>query len=572
MIEVPQKTRCSQVNARRLWEVRDIDHPSARRLASELGLHQATARVLVGRGLSTAAAAERFLAPGLAELNSPFDFAQMEVAVERTQAALAAGERIAIHGDYDVDGISGSVLLAMVLRHLGGDIEVILPHRLTDGYGFNPGGVDRAHAAGAGLVIAVDCGITGWEACDHAAGLGIDVIIVDHHLPQGELPQATAILNPRLEDSGYPEPDLAAVAVAFKLARAMLARSGTSASGLAMLKLVALGTIADLVPLRGENRVLAVHGLAGLADTVNPGLRALMAVAGVDPRRVTAGDVAFRLAPRINAAGRIGHPDDAAEMFMTTDETVARRCAERLERLNSERRELERRVSAEALEASAGEDGPIVIASGEGWHRGVIGIVASRLVERTARPSLVIAIEGAEAHGSARSVPGFDISAALAAAAPILDSYGGHKQAAGFRLASDRIQDLRVALHEHAAGFDSSSLPAALTCDDELHADDATIDLALELERLEPFGIGNPRPRFLCEGLRLAGPAQLLKEEHLKLRVRSGDGEIPALAWRRGELAEKLVGATVIDAVATLKVNRFRGRLEPQLEIQDLRA
>jgi len=218
--EVPHETTRFQVAARRLWEVRDVEEPTALRLAADLGIFAATARVLVGRGLTTAAAAERFLAPGLDQLHSPFKFAQMEAAVERLQAALAAGERIAIHGDYDVDGISGSVLLATVLGHLGGDIELILPHRLTDGYGFSPSGVDRAHAAGARLLIAVDCGITAGEACDHAAALGIDVIIVDHHLPQGDLPRAVAILNPRLEDSGYPEPDLAAVAVAFKLARA----------------------------------------------------------------------------------------------------------------------------------------------------------------------------------------------------------------------------------------------------------------------------------------------------------------------------------------------------------------
>ncbi len=572
MTEVPEGGAHSRVEARRLWEVRSVDNDAARLLAADLGICNTTARVLVGRGMSTPASAERYLAPGLDELHSPFEFAHMGAAVDRLQAAIASGDRIAIHGDYDVDGISGSVLLATVLRHLGGDVEVILPHRLTDGYGFNPSGVDRAQRAGARLLVAVDCGITATDACEHAAQLGIDVIIVDHHLPQGELPRAVAILNPRLEDSGYPEPDLAAVAVAFKLARAMLERADTKASGLSMLKLVALGTIADLVPLRGENRTLAVHGLAGLADTVNPGLQALMRVAGVDPRRVTAGDVAFRLAPRINAAGRVGHPDDAAEMFMTDDAAVARRLAGRLEQLNADRRELEQQVSTEAIEASGKEGGLIVVVAGEGWHRGVIGIVASRLVERTGRPSMVIAIEGSEAHGSARSVPGFDVTAALESAAPLLESYGGHKQAAGFRLAADRIDDLRDALGEHAAGFDPKDLEAVLTCDDELHADDVTMVLALELERLEPFGIGNPRPRFLCQDLRLAGPAQVLKSQHLKLRVHSGDSVISALAWRRGELAEKLAGATAIDVVATLKVNRFAGRLEPQLEIQDLRA
>jgi single-stranded-DNA-specific exonuclease len=569
--QVPDK-ESRRVMARKRWQVRPVDESAAARLGTAMGLFPSTARVLVARGLDTIETAERFLNPGLDELHSPFEFMRMEVAVGRLLAAIHAEETIAVHGDYDVDGITGSVLLATVLRHLGAQVEIILPHRLTDGYGLNPSGIERAAAAGASVLVAVDCGITALEACAHAAKLGIDVIIADHHLPQEQLPEAVAILNPRLPDSGYPEADLAAVAVAFKLASALLERSGSKASGLAMLKLVALGTIADLVPLRGENRALAVHGLAGLATAVNPGLRALMEVAGVDPRRVTAGDVGFRLAPRINAAGRVGHPDYAAEMFMTNDQAVARELAGKLERLNQERREIEQKVSAAALEAHGDDPGAIVVAAGQGWHRGVIGIVASRLVEHTARPALVVSIEDGEAHGSARSVPGFDISAALAAAAPVLDSYGGHKQAAGFRLRADRVDELRVMLNDYASRFDADSLRAVLTCDDELHADAVTTDLALELERLAPFGIGNPRPRFLCEGLRLVGPPLVLKEQHLKLRVRSGDDVISALAWRRAELAEPLAGVDRVDVVATLKSNRFRGRVEPQLEIDDLRA
>jgi len=570
--EIPAGSGGSRVKARKHWKLREVDEEAAVRIGPKMGLFPTTARVLVARGLTTVAEAERFLNPGLDELHSPFEFVQMETAVARVQSAITHDEVIAVHGDYDVDGITGSVLLATVMRHLGGRVEVILPHRMKDGYGLNPSGIERAAAAGARLLIAVDCGITALEACQRAKELGIDVIIADHHLPQEELPEAVAILNPRLPDSGYPEADLAAVAVAFKLASALLERAKGAASGLSMLKLVALGTIADLVPLRGENRVLAVHGLAGMAETVNPGLRALMAVADVDPRRVTAGDVGFRLAPRINAAGRVGHPDYAAEMFMTPDGNVAQEMAGRLDRLNTERRELEQAVSEEALALHAEDESAIVVAAGEGWHRGVIGIVASRLVERTARPALVIAIEGDEAHGSARSVPGFDISAALDAAAPLFDSYGGHQQAAGFRLPAARIDELRETLNEYAAGFGDENMRAVLTCDDELDAEGATTSLALELERLAPFGIGNARPRFMCQGLRLAGPPQLLKEQHLKLRVHAGDNVVSALAWRRPDLAAALSGVERVDVVATLKTNRFRGRIEPQLEIDDLRA
>ncbi|NKB87934.1 MAG: single-stranded-DNA-specific exonuclease RecJ [Acidobacteria bacterium] len=560
------------VAPRKRWQVREVDETAALGLRDSMGLFATTARVLVARGLSVQSAAEEFLAPGLDALHSPFCFAAMETAVERLLRAVRDQERVAIHGDYDVDGISGSVLLATVLKHLGGDVEVILPHRVLDGYGLEPAGIDRAAELGATVVVAVDCGITAIEACERAAEHGMDVIIADHHLPQDQLPHALAILNPRLEGSGYPEQDLAAVAVAFKLACGVLERSGSTASGLSMLKLVALGTIADLVPLRGENRALAIHGLRALAGAVNPGLQELMKVSKVDPRRVTAGDVGFRLAPRINAAGRVGHPDDAAQMFMTEDRAVARELAGRLERLNTERRELEQATAAAAIEAHADDEGSVIVAAGEGWHRGVIGIVASRLVETTGRPALVVAIEGEDAYGSARSVPAFDVTAALSSASACLEAFGGHKQAAGFRLKASRIDALREAVNEHASQFGSDSLKAVLTCDDVLHPDDATKELALELERLAPFGIGNPRPRFLCEGVRLAGPPQILKDAHLKLQVRSADSTIPALAWRRADLGEALVGHDTVDFVATLRTNRFRGRLEPQFEIDDLRV
>ncbi len=557
--------------ARQPWRVRHVDADLAAQIETALGLFPTTARVLVARGLETVEQAQGFLAPGLDELHSPFAFVQMEPAVDRLLAAVQGGERIAVHGDYDVDGITGAVLLVTVLRHLGAEVDLILPHRVDDGYGLNPSGIDKAHAAGAAVLIAVDCGITAIDACAHARALGIDVIVADHHLPRSELPPAVALLNPRLPDSGYPEQELAAVGVAFKLARGLLERHSTKLSGTSMLKLVALGTVADLVRLRGENRVMAFHGLAGMASATNPGLLALLEVSGVDPRRVGASDVAFRLAPRINAAGRLGHPNDAAEMFLTSDPGRARRLAGKLQRLNSLRQETERGVAAQAIAACSGDD-PITVVSGEGWHRGVIGIVASRLVERFGRPALVISTDGATAHGSARSVPGFNIVAALDAVAQQLTAYGGHHQAAGFELPASRVETLRSGLIEHANRQDPDALRSTIICDAVLDPETITPELALELERLAPFGIGNPRPRFLCPDFELAVPPRLLKEEHVKLQLRGPETDIEALGWRRADLATSLQGAARVSLVATLQARKWQGRLTAQLEIADICA
>lgn len=572
MTSISPVSELRRIRPRRPWQLRAPDRELAGALVSDLGLQEVTARVLVSRGIDTTDAARAWLHPSLDGLHDPFAFRQMEAAVDRVLYALRHGERIVVHGDYDVDGISGTVLLVTVLRHLGGDVEFILPHRIDDGYGLAPAGMDRARGMGADLLVAVDCGVTALAACERAAAIGLDVIIVDHHLPRSDLPRARAILNPRIPDSGYPEDDLAAVGLAFKLARGVLQRHGRDATGISLLKLVALGTVADLVPLRGENRVMTHHGLAGLADPVNPGLRALLEVAGVRGRAVTAGDVGFRIAPRINAAGRIGHPDEAAELFLTSDPGRARRLAGRLQSLNAERQELERSVVAQVNEAGVSDGDSVVVVAGEGWHRGVIGIVASRLVEQTGRPAMVISLADGVGHGSARSVPGFNIAEALAVAGDLLDEHGGHHQAAGFRLQADRVGELREALMAHAAGYDPSALTVALTCDDEIAPDSITSALVLELERLAPFGIGNPRPRFLCPGLRLVGPPQLIKEEHLKLRFRGREQDLQAIGWRRADLAAALQGVEEVSLVATLRADRWGGRLEPRLEIEDLGA
>jgi single-stranded-DNA-specific exonuclease len=530
-----------------------------------------TARVLAGRGIDSPAAARAFLEPSLDELHSPFSFVAMEAAVERLLAAIRKGERIVVHGDYDVDGITGTVVLLVALRAVGAEIDYLVPHRLEDGYGLKPRGIERAHAMGAKVVIAVDCGVNAHDAARRAGELGIDLIVADHHEPGAEIPAALAMLNPRLPDAGYPEADLAAVGVAFKLARGVLERHPKGFRGTALLKLVALGTVADLVPLCGENRVVTWHGLATLGEAVNPGLRALMELAGVRSP-VTATDVGFRLAPRINAAGRLGHPRDAVEMFLTADPGVARRLAKLLHDTNTRRRQVEAEVLEQALAQRPPDGASVAVVHGAGWHRGVIGIVASRLVEAWGRPAVVIAVDEGRAFGSARSIPGFSIVGALAAVGELLVEYGGHPQAAGLQLAAANVAPLTEALAA-TRGDElerARRLATETVCDAELQVDRNAVGLANELERLAPFGVGNPRPRLLCRDLRVEAAPELLKEQHVKLRLGAGDCRIEAVAWRRPELAARIEKGARIDAVAKLKINIWNGTARPQLELEQV--
>lgn len=555
----------------RPWRLRDVDAAVAARLADELGLFPTTARVLASRGISTVEDAQAFLEPTLDRMHSPFAFVQMEAAVDRLLAAIEAGEKIVVHGDYDVDGITGTVVLLVTLRALGADVDYLVPHRIDDGYGLKIAGIERAREMGAAVVIAVDCGITALDAASRARELGIDFIVADHHEAGAELPEALAILNPRLPDAGYPENDLAAVAVAFKLARGVLERHPKGFKGTALLKLVALGTVADMVPLTGENRVLAWHGLTALADAVNPGLKALIEVSGVTAP-VTAADVGFRIAPRINAVGRLGHPKDAVEMFLADDPGQARRLAQLLHQTNARRREVEAEVLEQALAQEPPEDACVVVVAGEGWHRGVIGIVASRLVEEWSRPAVVIAIEDDQAFGSARSIPGFDIVEALGSVSQLLTTHGGHKQAAGLQLDAVNVDALRAAMATTGGEALQRAMQRSseLLCDAELEVDGSMLGLAMELERLAPFGIGNPRPRLLCREFVIEGPPEILKDRHLKLRLACGDETIEALAWGRADLGDAFQSGGAIDAVAKLTLNRWGGRIRPQLEIVEL--
>ena len=431
------------------WLVPTVNSAAVDRLCQELNIPSVVARLLVLRGIEDPESAHRFLHPNLNQLHNPFLMAGMDAAVERLRRAIARQEKVLIYGDYDVDGTMAVVVLFTALRTLGATVETFIPHRMTDGYGMRAAVIERAAADQYRVVLSVDTGIREHEVIGRARELGVDCIVTDHHLPDNHLPPACAILNPRRADCRYPEKNLSGVGVAFKLVQALLGPRLSDRHVQSYLKVVALGTIADVVPLLGENRVIAHFGLAGLRDPVHQGLGALLEVAGLRGRPVTAGDVGFRLAPRLNAAGRMESARDVIDLFTVLDAGKTREIAERLDSLNSERQQVEEQILgqvAELMEQEPERRGRYsLVFSGEGWHRGVIGIVAQRVIERYHRPALVIGVENGVGQGSGRSIRGFHLLDALARSGDLFTRYGGHAQAAGFTLPSDRIPDLETA-------------------------------------------------------------------------------------------------------------------------------
>lgn len=553
--------------------------PAAARLARELNLLPLVARLLVSRGLGELEAAGRFLSPCLDQLHDPFLMADMGAAVARLRQAIERREKVLIYGDYDVDGTMAVVVLLTALRALGGSVDVHIPHRLTDGYGMHREVIERAAAGGARLVVSVDTGVREFEAIGRARELGLDCIVTDHHLAADYLPPAVAILNPHRPDCLYPDKNLSGVGVAFKLAQALLgmpASGGSTRLLESYLKIVALGTIADVVPLVGENRVIAHFGLAGLRQPVGHGLRALIDVCGLSGKGLTAGHVGFRLAPRLNAAGRMESAGDVIALLTATEQAVAAEIAGRLDRLNQERQQVEAAILDEIVKLM--EERPeyrerrSLVFAREGWHRGVIGIVAQRVAERYHRPALVIGIERGEGVGSGRSIPGFHLLQALETVSDVFDRYGGHAQAAGFKVAADRISELEARFEQYAgAKLTPEDLERVLRVDAEVSLGDLGGPLYEQLRRLGPHGLGNPTPVFAARGLRLQASPRVLKEQHLKLKVAQGPVSLDALAWRWGARASEWVQGQSVDAAFILDESFFQGIPTLQLELRDLR-
>jgi single-stranded-DNA-specific exonuclease len=553
------------------WVLKSSDDQLASRIASDAQLPSLIAQLLVSRGVKTGEEASRFLNPKLDHLHSPYLMKGMRTAVERIQRAVANAERILIYGDYDVDGTTAIVILKRAIELVGGTAEFHVPHRIRDGYGMKDDVIERAASDGVRLVISVDTGIRAFAAAEAAKRVGLDLIVTDHHLPEhGQLPHALAVLNPNQPDCEYPCKQLCGAGIAFKIAQALLEAKDEQDARRRLLpsflKMAAIATIADAVPLVGENRVIAKLGLMGLRDPRNPGLRALMTVAQLaeKQRQLTATDVAFRIAPRINAAGRMDVAQTVIELFEVREEDKARDLAAKLNQLNSDRQQSEQQI-VQTLEQRLAEspftDTRCIVLDGEGWHRGVIGIAATRVVERTYRPALVISRENGEGHGSGRSIPSFHLLAALESCHELFTRFGGHAHAVGFSLPSERIPELRERLDAYARQrLTAEDLIPVLQADSELALSDITPELAHTVERIEPFGVGNREPVFVARNLRVVLPPKVLKEKHAKLRVSHSDGRqrsFNAMAWRMAERIanEGILAHDTIDLAFTLEEN-----------------
>jgi single-stranded-DNA-specific exonuclease len=538
-------------------------------LAKAARLPLVLAELLVARGIADAAAAFAFLNPDLSQLHDPFLMLGMTAAADRLQAAIARKEPVLLYGDYDVDGTTAVVLLKTAIEMLGGVARFHVPHRLLEGYGLQSSVLEAAQAQGVGLVITVDTGMRAFAEAETARRLGLDLIITDHHLAEAgdALPHALALLNPNQIGCAYPEKSLCGAAIALKLAQAVLARRDpvrTREKTLpSFLKMAAIATIADAVPLKGENRVIAALGLRELCKPMGAGLRALFAAAALDPaaKQITGFDVAFRLAPRINAAGRMDVASEVVELFCTRDAGRATELAAKLERLNRERRETEASALT-AIEARLAEDTQLaadrlLVVDGDGWHRGVIGILASRVVERTAKPAIVVSIEDGVAYGSGRSVDGFQLLDAIESCADLFTRFGGHAFAIGFALPAASLPELKRRLRLHAEERLAAREPECLLhIHAELPLDRITPVLAGWLRKLEPFGHGNHEPVFVARNARLASAPRLMKERHVRLELvqqRTADAE-PALPGASGAI--RAVGWHLAARVAELGLSQ----------------
>jgi single-stranded-DNA-specific exonuclease len=534
------------------------------------------------RGLGDLDGARRFLSPSLDDLHDPFRLADMAPAVDRILTAIARHERVAIHGDYDVDGVTSTVILRRALELLGADVVHYIPERLRDGYGLQPAALERLHADGVRLAISVDCGIRADEAARHAAALGLDLIITDHHEPDASLPPALAVINPKRHDCTYPDKNLAGVGVALKLVQALCRRAGRTGWLPAFVKIAAIGTLADVVPLVGENRVIAKLGLAML--TTGPhkiGLRALLESCGLAGKEIDSYHIGFVIGPRVNAAGRMSTPDIAARLLLAADETMAdeaRALADQLNAENLRRQKEEADIVAQArrtvdTDLDVGSR-TVIVVGGEGWHRGVIGIVASKLVDALNRPAVVLSIDGDVAHGSCRSIPSFDMLSALESCSDVLTKFGGHRQAAGLTLEASRVRELRGRINEYADRYlQPDDLRPRLWIDGTLAFRSITPQVASELSALAPFGAGNSCPVFRTSGVEVVDGPRLVKDRHLKMALRQEGRVMRGIAWRAAD-REAFVSQyrAGIDLAYSLEQDTWNGERYLQLSVADFRA
>ena len=560
------------------WESPPTPDPGrVRKLREALRLPEPVCALLSIRGRSAVEEAKRFLRPRMKQLSDPTLLADGVISANRIARAITDGEKIFIHGDYDVDGICATALLTKWVRLLGGSVRPFVPHRVRDGYDFSENGLAEARAEGASLLVTVDCGTMAHETIAEARGIGIDVIVTDHHTVGEDLPGAFAVVNPQRPDCQYPDKGLCGTAVAFRLGELVGRELGMNLAELYdMLDLVALASVADLVPLSGENRILVALGLKRLSKTKSVGLRALLRVAGVSAGEVTAGRIGYQIAPRINAVGRIGEASDALTLLLSEDRVEADRLARALDQANCDRRAEDQRTLNQALEDlevgfDPDNDFGIVLAKG-GWHPGVVGIVASRVVERLHRPVVVVAVEGDKGRGSARSIPGFNLYEAIAECSKHLTRFGGHQQAAGIEIPTGELEAFRLAFNEAARSrLTHHSLQPVLSPDLDIELEDVDLELVHWLSYLGPHGIGNPTPVFRVQGVGVRAPS-IVGENHLKAELTSSRTQLDAIGFGlagRFDLASLSSGKW--DVLFRLERNEWRGRVKVQARLTDLR-
>ena len=546
-----------------------LDSAAVEHLCAKLKLPPLLCRLLVARGFLDPEVAKRYLRPRLEHLHDPSTLGDLDRAVERIARAIRSGETVFIHGDYDVDGICSTTILTRTLRKLGGTVVPFIPHR-SDGYDLTAAGVAAAKAAGATLVVTCDCGTSAIAPVRELNAAGIDVIVTDHHLPGGPLPESLAVLNPRKPGCPSPDKDLCAAGVAYKLAIAVTSAMGASPNTVYnMLDLVALATIADVAPLRGENRVLAVYGLRLLSDSRSVGVRSLVRAAGLDRKRITAGRVGFILAPRLNASGRVGSAMKGVELLLASDEATANPIARELEELNTHRQQLDRETLEQAremvLQLDLERTYGIVLAA-EGWHPGVIGIVASRIVEEFGRPTILIALDKDEGKGSGRSISPFDLHAGISRCRHLLLRFGGHRSAAGVSIARHNVEAFARSFNAVALEtLTPADLVPELRADVEVELEEINDNLETLLRYMEPCGLGNPSPVLIARGVTVAAPPRLVGKDGLRVLLRQNGTELSAFTWGMAYRAPELTVGSRIDVAFRLERDDWNGELQARL-------
>ncbi|MDQ0214590.1 single-stranded-DNA-specific exonuclease [Oikeobacillus pervagus] len=557
------------------WIVRETKHEMAKQLSGDLKISPLLASLLINRGMSDTESARYFLFEKGESFHDPFLLKGMDVAVERIKRAIENNEQILIFGDYDADGVSSTSVMMTVLTELGANVEFYIPNRFTEGYGPNEGAFRWAHSIGVDLIITVDTGIAAIGEAGLAKELGIDLIITDHHEPGPELPEALAIIHPKHPEGDYPFPYLAGVGVAFKVAHALYGKVPYH-----LLDLVAIGTIADLVPLIGENRSIAKAGLKKLQQTSRPGIRAMCKVADTKMETINEETIGFMLAPRLNAVGRLDSADPAVELLLTQDEESAKYLANEIDQINKERQAIVQKITEEAIEMVESqfplEENSVLVIGKEGWNSGVIGIVASRLVEKYYRPTIVLSydVEAGLAKGSARSIAGFDLFKNLSSCRELLPHFGGHPMAAGMTLNIHDVEELRERLNRLASEQLSDEDFIPLTeLDASIELEDVQLSTIEELQLLAPFGMKNPKPKILLEKVSLVSMRKIgTNQTHLKLQIERNGSSLDGIGFGMGEYADQIAPNTTLSCIGELSINEWNNICKPQIFLQDIKV